>query len=86
MTPKRSESALAKSQADAVHRVVRARISEYPYLAVAAGAGLGFLLAGGLTAHRTRRALTGIGSVVLFSPILSRLIGLGLTVLDPRHS
>jgi hypothetical protein len=82
-----NQSSLArKARADEVHKLVRQRIRQYPYLAVATGAGVAWVLAGGLTARKTRRVLGTIGSLALFSPILSRLIGVGATVLDPRHT
>jgi hypothetical protein len=82
-----NESSLArKSRADGVHKVVRQRIRQYPYLAVATGAGVAWVLSGGLTARKTRRVLGTIGSLALFSPILSRLIGMGATMLNPRHT
>jgi hypothetical protein len=82
-----TESSLArKSRADEVHQVVRQRIRQYPYLAVATGAGVAWVLAGGLTARKTRRVLGTIGGLALFSPILSRLIGMGVTMLDTRRN
>jgi hypothetical protein len=81
-----NEISLARqSRADGVHNVIRQRIREYPYLAIATGAGVAWVLAGGLTARKTRRVLGTIGSLALFSPILSRLIGMGATILNPRH-
>ena len=87
MTTNGNDSSLArKSRADGIHRVVRQRIGQYPYLAIATGAGVAWVLAGGLTARRTRRVLGTIGSLALFSPILSRLIGMGATMLDTRRT
>jgi hypothetical protein len=74
-----------RSPADMVHKQVRDRLRQYPYLAVAAGTGLGFILAGGLAAPKTRRVLGAIGSIALFSPIWSRLITTGLSMIQtPR--
>jgi len=72
------------SRADEVHKGVRERIRQYPYLAVATGAGVAWVLAGGLTARKTRRVLGTIGGLAMFSPILSRLIGMGATIFNPR--
>jgi len=81
----RNENSLArKVHADNIHKLVRQRIGQYPYLAVATGAGIAWVLAGGLSARKTRRILGAVGGLALFSPILSRLIGMGATVLDPR--
>jgi hypothetical protein len=82
-----NESSLARtSRADGIHRLVRERIRQYPYLAIATGAGVAWVLAGGLTARKTKRVLGTIGSLALFSPILSRLIGMGATMLDTRRT
>jgi hypothetical protein len=69
--------------ADDLHIRVRNQIHDYPYLAVAAGAGLGFLVAGGLRSAWTRRLLGAVGSVALLSPLWSRLIGAGFDLLEP---
>jgi hypothetical protein len=69
--------------ADDLHISVRNHIHKYPYLAVAAGAGLGFLVGGGLRSSWTRRLLGAVGSVALFSPVWSRLIGAGFDLLRP---
>jgi hypothetical protein len=82
-----NESSLVrKSRADGVHEVVRQRIRQYPYLAIATGAGVAWVVAGGLTARKTRRVLGTICGVALFSPILIRLIGMGVTMLDTRRT
>ena len=82
-TGNESTSLRRKARADEVHKIVRQRIREYPYLAVATGAGVAWVLAGGLAAHKTRRVLGTIGSLAMFSPILTRLIGMGAAVLNP---
>lgn len=87
MATNRNESSSARrTRADELHRVVQQRIRQYPYLAIATGAGVAWVLGGGLTARKTRRLLGAVGGLVMFSPILSRLIGMGATVLNPRHT
>jgi hypothetical protein len=83
---KESASLARSSRADELHKVVRQRIRQYPYLAVATGAGVAYVLGGGLTASKTRRVLGTLGGLAMFSPILSRLIGMGATILNPRSS
>jgi hypothetical protein len=75
-----------RPQGDRIHQLIRSRIRQYPYLAIATGAGLAWVLAGGLTARKTSRVLGAIGGLALFSPIWSRLIGLGASLVDPRTS
>ena len=83
---KESTSLTRSSRADDVHKVVRQRIRQYPYLAVATGAGVAWVLGGGLSARKTRRVLGTIGGLAMFSPVLSRLIDMGATILNPRSS
>ena len=82
----KTSSLARKSRADGFHSVVRQRIRQYPYLALATGAGVAWVLAGGLTAGKTQRVLGTIGSLAMFSPILSRLIGMGAGILNPRST
>jgi hypothetical protein len=79
-------SVTRRSQSDRVHKLVRSRIAEYPYLAVATGAGIAWVLAGGLSARKTTRVLGALGGLALFSPVWSRLIELGATALNPRRN
>ena len=82
-----NDSSLArKSRAAGAHKLIRQRIGQYPYLAVATGAGVAWVLAGGLTARKMRRVLETLGSLTLISPMLSRLFGMGVTVLNPRST
>jgi hypothetical protein len=85
MEPKTNRALLTRT--DGLHKQVRDYLLKYPYLAVAAGTGLGFVLAGGLASHKTRRFLGAITSLALFSPIWSRLITTGLSVANqPRRT
>jgi hypothetical protein len=85
MEPRNHRAVLTRT--DALHEQVRDYLLKYPYLAVAAGTGLGFLLAGGLASRKTRRVLGAIGSLALFSPVWSRLITSGLSMAtQPRRT
>jgi len=85
-TENRSRIVAGGSQGERVHQLIRKRIGQYPYLSIATGAGIAWVLAGGLRARKTSRILGAVGGLALFSPIWSRLIGLGASLLEPKRS